>query len=124
LIFEIPRRNSVAASLGEEDRDRVVGRVLLEHVIAGNCVRGVSSTPFVRIERIEIEPFGGLGTASQVVLKHGAEFGDVGGGVTNGDLAVFFGVAVGFDVASSGEDVRGSIRTVRWKELVMKIRFN
>ena len=99
-------RGSIAACLRKEDGDVIVGGVLLELAVP-RLLEGGSATPLVGIQTEKVQRLGAVGAASEVVLQIGAEVGDVGGRVTDGDVAVALGVAVGLHVADGGLDVGG-----------------
>ena len=115
LVVEGARADRVAARLGHEDGDAVVGRVGFEHVVPGGLVAAVAA-PGVGVQREEVERLRGVAAAREVVLQHGAEGGNVGGGVADGDLAVVLCVAVGLHVAGGGLDVGRSDGAVARRE--------
>lgn len=115
LVVEGARRCGVAARLGEEDGDGVVGGLVLEGAVAGGFVGG-STAPLIGVQAEEVEALGGVGATGEVVLQHGPQFCNIGGGVADGDLAVALLVAVGFHVARGGEDVWGGWRAGRGRE--------
>jgi hypothetical protein len=112
LVVEIPRFGLVTTRLGEEDGDRVAGGVLLQLGVTRRAVGG-GAAPFVGVEREEVQVFGAVGRASEVVLQHGTQTGDISRGISDGDLTVALGVSVRFNVARRGLDVGSSLGAVQ-----------
>lgn len=89
---------------------------MLELVVARLLVRALTA-PRVGVEGEEVNRFGCVGAAGEVVLQHGAEARDVGGRVADGDFTVRLRVAVGLEVAGCGFDVWGSYGAVGWEDV-------
>jgi hypothetical protein len=111
LVLKSARRRGVAASLGEEDRDRVISCVLLQNIVSRLCIAG-RTAPFVGIQRVKVQALGCILGTGHIVLQHRSQIGNIGCGVTHGDLAITLLITVGLDVAGSRQDVRGSSRAI------------
>lgn len=118
LVLKGTGRGGVAASLGEEDRDGVVSRVLLQTTVSRLLIAG-RTTPLVGVQRVKVQAFGCILGTGHVILQHRSQIGDIGCRVTNGNLAIALLITVGLDVASSCQDIGGSSRAIgRGKYLI------
>ena len=104
LVGEGARLDGIAARLGEEDRQAVVGGQGLQVRVPGGRVAAVAA-PFVGVEAEEVDVLRRGRRAREVVLECRAQGGDVCCAVANGDGAVVFEADVGFDVCDGGFDV-------------------
>lgn len=98
------RLGRVATSLGEEDRDAVVGGILLQEHIPRLVVVGVAA-PLVGIEREEVKVVRTVSRASHVILQVRSQFRDVGCRVANRDIAVALVVTVRLHIAGGRLDI-------------------
>lgn len=111
LVLKRAGAMSVAAGFGEENGDRIVRGILLEHVVTRlDVARG--STPLVGVQTEKVQTITRILATSQVFLEHGTEFGDIRGRVSDGDRTIPLVVAISLDITGRGQDVRSSGRSL------------
>ena len=100
----------VTAGLGKENGDRVLRGILLKDAVAGlNVTR--RTTPFIGVETKEVQTICSLLAASEIVLEHGTQFGDIRSGISDRNRAVPFVVTVDLDITSCSQNKRGRFRS-------------
>lgn len=105
LVLKRAGTMSVAASFGEENGDRIVRGILLEHIVTRlDVARG--TTPLVGVQSEKVQTITRILATSQVFLEHGTEFGDIRGRVSDGDRTVPLVVAISLDITGRGQDIR------------------
>ena len=104
LIIECSLPTHVAASLRKEDGNVVAFGHGLEVAVSGRIVCR-STAPFIRVEAEEVDNLVGFGTASEVILQHRSQFGDISCRVPDWDLAVLLLGHVRLHVCRSSLDV-------------------